>query len=82
MVLHPGIAEPAPDWGQAGGQLAELVKIDDYTIQFRYAAPNPILDARLATWPNGHEQGPASSCRRNYMKQFHPDTRTIPTSSL
>src|SRR5690606_31706498 len=78
MVLHPGIAEPAPDWGQAGGQLAELVKIDDYTIQFRYAAPNPILDARLATWPNGHEQGARLIVPAHYMKQFHPDYSDYP----
>lgn len=78
MVLHPGIAEPAPDWGQAGGQLAELVKIDDYTIQFRYAVPNPILDARLATWPNGHEQGARLIVPAHYMKQFHPDYSDYP----
>ena len=73
MVLHDGLAEAVPDWGQAGGQLADLVKLDDYTIQFRYAVPNPILDARLATWPNGYEQGPRLIVPAHYMKQFHPD---------
>src|SRR5690606_33546669 len=54
------------------------VKIDDYTIQFRYAAPNPILDARLATWPNGHEQGARLIVPAHYMKQFHPDYSDYP----
>lgn len=73
MVLHEGIAEAVPDWGQAEGQLVRLEKVDDYTLRFVYVAPAPILDARLATWPSGSTLGPRMMVPAHYMKQFHPD---------
>lgn len=74
MVLHSGFAEPVPDWGQAEGELVVLEKVDDLTIRFSYPAPAPILDARLATWPNGHgREGPRMIVPSHYVKQFHPD---------
>lgn len=78
MVLHEGFAEAVPDWGQAEGQVVKLEKLDDYTIRFTYAAPAPILDARLATWPNGSTLGPRVLVPAHYMKQFHPDYSDAP----
>lgn len=78
MVLHPDHPEVVPDFGQVEGELAKLVKVDDYTLRFEFVAPAPIHDARLAIWPSGSDQGPRTIVPAHYLKQFHPDYSDYP----
>jgi len=53
-----------PAW-KAGGEVVEVVKVDDYTVQFKFAAPKPFFPNRLVHVP---PYRPA-----HYAKQFHID---------
>ncbi len=50
-----------------GGQVWKFKKIDDYTIRIEFAASNPAVLYKLATW------GPEEMCQypKHYLKQFH-----------
>ena len=72
MVLNPDHPDSPPDWMIAGGDVAQLEKIDDYTLKYTFAAPAPLFVERLAMWPNSvvDEKVVVPS---HYLKQFHPD---------
>ncbi|MFW6271224.1 MAG: ABC transporter substrate-binding protein [Bacillota bacterium] len=72
MVLNDEFVEVVPDEFQAGGETAEISKIDDYTLEIEYAAPAPLLPERLAMWPN-RGSGPRLITPEHHMKQFHPE---------
>ena len=54
---------------KAGGRLIEVVKIDDYTVEFRSGAPMPYLVNSLAqSLPPSNFTPPS-----HHLKRFHPD---------
>lgn len=69
MVLDENIPVDPASGTVVNGELMTLEKIDDYTLQFTFAAPNPLfLEA--------HSRGPWNSAQSivpaHYMEQFHP----------
>lgn len=68
-VEHP---DSPPDFGQAGGELAQFTKVDDTTLRISYVAPSPLTEGRLAMWVNAGI-GPRWIAPAHYLKQFHPD---------
>jgi peptide/nickel transport system substrate-binding protein len=71
MVLDPNCPEQTPDFGTAGGELAEFIPLDDDTLQIKYLSPAPLTAKRLAMWVNG-DIGPRWIAPAHYLKQFHP----------
>jgi len=72
MANHPEMSDVIPDMLIAGGKPADIVALDDYTLQFTFAAPAPILPERMACWVNnGH--GERYIAPKHYLSQFHPD---------
>ncbi len=50
-----------------GGEMFEMVKVDDYTIRMEFAAPYPAIDvALIKSFWNGPFYAP-----KHYLKQFH-----------
>ena len=45
-------SDTPPDFGQAGGEQAEFIAVDDYTLKIKYVAPSPLTEGRLAMWVN------------------------------
>jgi len=78
LVINPDQSDNPPDFGTAGGKLAEFVKGDDYTLTIKYAAPAPLTAKRLAMWVNGCI-GPRWITPKHYMQQFHPKYNTTVT---
>ena len=72
LVLNLDHKDNPPDFGQAAGKLVELIRVDDYTLKLKYAAPSPLTVGRLAMWVNS-EVGPRWIAPRHYLEQFHPD---------
>ncbi|MBI5668374.1 MAG: ABC transporter substrate-binding protein [Chloroflexi bacterium] len=69
MVLDETVPLDPASGTVVGGELMTLEKIDDYTLKFTFAAPNPLfLEA--------HSRGPWNSSQslvpEHYMRQFHP----------
>lgn len=52
------------------GEVAELAKIDDLTVQFTFAAPYAIFTTYLGSW-GFPGLGPTNSAK-HYLTQFHP----------
>ena len=71
LVVNPDHSDNPPDFGSAGGELAEFIKVDDYTLKIKYAGPAPLTAKRLAMWVNGGI-GPRWIAPKHYMQQFHP----------
>ena len=72
LVNNVEHSDAPPDFGQAGGELAEFVKVDDTTLTIKYVAPSPLTEGRLAMWVNS-AIGPRWIAPAHYLKQFHPD---------
>jgi peptide/nickel transport system substrate-binding protein len=71
LVLNSEHSDAPPDFGQAAGELAEFIKVDDYTLKIKYVAPSPLTEGRLAMWVNAGI-GPRWIAPRHYLEQFHP----------
>jgi peptide/nickel transport system substrate-binding protein len=69
MVLDENIPVDPASGTVVNGELMTLEKIDDYTLQFTFAAPNPLFI-------EAHSRGPWNSAQSivpaHYMEQFHP----------
>ncbi len=73
MCANPDHSDAVEDWLIAGGKQAEMIKVDDFTLKIKYAAPAPLLPDRLAMWPNGHHQnGGRVVVPKHYASQFNP----------
>jgi len=71
MALDDEHSQALPAWALPGGQPMEMTKVDDFTLQFKFAAPGPITDFELAAFNNfGNTNCPQP---KHYMEQFHPD---------
>ncbi len=71
LVLNPDHSDNPPDFGSAGGELAQFTKIDDHTLKITYVRPAPLTGARLAMWVNSGI-GPRWIAPKHYLSQFHP----------
>lgn len=68
VLRNAELTPQAPGWVSAGGEPAIVEKVDDYTVIFRFAAPNGLL---LAAHARG--SGPEiTGMPRHYLDQFHP----------
>ncbi len=66
VALNDQLSPGRLGWAAVQGEQGTLEKIDDYTVRFVFAHPNPIFPQRLA-W--GNEQ----YMPKHYLKQFHMD---------
>jgi len=71
LVLNPDQSEQPPDFGTAGGKLADFKAVDATTLTITYAEPAPLTAKRLAMWVNG-TIGPIWIAPKHYLQQFHP----------
>jgi peptide/nickel transport system substrate-binding protein len=55
------------EWMMAGGQAGTVTKLDDYTVVFKFSAPNGLLLQKLAT-PDAQD---VVRYPRHYLQQFH-----------
>ena len=53
------------------GELAQLVKIDDFTVQFSFAKPYALFTTYLGSW--GFPGRDPTSTPKHYLSQFHPN---------
>ena len=78
MVMDETIPVDPASGTVVNGEPMTLEKIDDYTLVFKFAGPNPLF---LET----HSRGPWNSAQSivpaNYMKQFHPKYNTAVTDT-
>ncbi|GIW90743.1 MAG: peptide ABC transporter substrate-binding protein [Pirellulaceae bacterium] len=70
MVLNENVPVNPPHGTTVGGQVMQVEKVDDYTLQYSFAAPNPLF---LEYHSRGHYHSAAFVVPAHYMKQFHPD---------
>jgi peptide/nickel transport system substrate-binding protein len=70
MVLNDELTPSKPAIMKRKGELAQVKKVDDYTVQFVFAAPYGIFPTYLASW-GGPRTGPNTS-PKHYLSQFHP----------
>ncbi len=75
LVRFADFPDQPPDFGQAGGELVELIKVDDYTLTLKYVVPAPLTLKRLAMWVNANV-GPRWIAPKHYLQQFHPKYNT------
>jgi peptide/nickel transport system substrate-binding protein len=70
FMLNDELMPGKPRVLQAGGELMEFEKVDQYTVKWKFAAPYPFLILRL-----GHAEGVNELHRMqgHYLKQFHAD---------
>ncbi len=67
IISNKQITPAFPSIYMAGGQPMQVVKIDNYTVKFKFAAPYPLLLLQLAAMTGGHTYAP-----KHYLMQFHP----------
>jgi peptide/nickel transport system substrate-binding protein len=78
MVMDETVSLDPASGTVVGGEPMTLEKIDDYTLKFTFAVPNPLfLEA--------HSRGPWNSAQSlvpaHYMEQFHPRYNTAVTDT-
>lgn len=67
IYLNPELNAAAPNWYMAGGEPGKVEKVDDYTVQFTFAAPNGLFLQNLAV---PHQQFVVQA-PKHYLSQFH-----------
>jgi len=72
MALNEEHSDVPPQFLKVSGKVAQLEKIDDYTIRFHFAGPQPVFDFNMAMWTNAG-LGARFIVPAHYLKQFHPD---------
>lgn len=71
IILNDEISPSKPSLLSRGGELGELTKIDDYTIQFSFSEPYALFTTYLGSW--GFPRTDLVSRPKHYLSQFHPD---------
>lgn len=69
MVLDESVPVVEPAGTRVGGDLMTVEKVDDYTLKFTFAAPNPLF---LEYQSRGYYQSSWFMLPEHYFKQFHP----------
>lgn len=70
MVLDERIPLGPPGGTTVGGQPMQVEKVDDYTLTYTFAAPNPLF---LENHSRGHYHSAAFVVPAHYLRQFHPE---------
>ena len=73
MVLDEDIPVGPPGGTTVGGEPMTVEKVDDFTLKYTFAAPNPLF---LENHSRGHYHSSAFVVPAHYMKQFHPKYNT------
>ena len=73
MVMDPDIAIAKPSETNPDGNPMQVTKIDDYTLKYTFASPQPFFLElhNVGFWTSTHYVVPA-----HYLKQFHPKYNT------
>jgi len=79
VLQCPDIIPIIPPLYKKGGEVVKVVKLDDYTVQFRFKEPHPLFLGTMAGALAGGEFIPVAY-PAHYMKQFHP--RYVPKEEL
>ena len=66
IILNDELTPSKPGALTVGGELAKVTQIDDYTVEFSFAAPNGVFLESLGRWR------PEPYAPRHHLKQFHP----------
>lgn len=68
MVLNNQISPAPPAWLVVGGELAQVRKVDDYTVTMNFSQPYSLVLQHLASSGTGVIFAP-----KHYLQQFHAD---------
>ncbi|MCC6454524.1 MAG: ABC transporter substrate-binding protein [Caldilineaceae bacterium] len=71
IILNDELTPSKPTVLTRGGELAEVTKVDDYTVQFTFSAPYALFVTYLGSWGGPREDPMAMP--EHYLSQFHPD---------
>lgn len=71
VILNDELRPSKPTILTRGGELAEVTKVDDYTVQFTFTEPYALFVTYLGSWGGPREEPVASPA--HYLSQFHPD---------
>ena len=66
MLLETDITKAVPSAYKPGGEVFKMVKVDDYTVRWEFAAPSPNIIFLLA-----HSNGTGLHYPKHYLSQFH-----------
>lgn len=69
VLTNSQLTPAPPGWMISGGEVLEVEALDDYTVVFRFAAPNGLFLQRLATTDGNHP----TLYPRHYLEQYHID---------
>ena len=69
MVLDEDVPVGTPGGTTVGGEPMQVEKVDDFTLKYTFAAPNPLF---LENHSRGHYHSSAFVVPAHYFKQFHP----------
>lgn len=69
MVLDESVPVGPPGGTTVGGELMQVEKIDDFTLRYTFAAPNPLF---LENHSRGHYHSASFVVPAHYLEQFHP----------
>ena len=64
-LSNKDLTPSAPAYMKAGGKMGVISKVDDFTIQLKFAAPFPLFILHIAA--------PRLPHPKHYMQQFHPN---------
>jgi peptide/nickel transport system substrate-binding protein len=78
MVLDESVPVNTPTGTRVNGEPMQVEKIDDYTLKFTFAAPNPLF---LEYHSRGHYHSSQFVVPEHYMKQFHPKYNSAVTDT-
>jgi peptide/nickel transport system substrate-binding protein len=78
MVLDEDVPLGAPGGTTVGGEVMQVEKVDDYTLRYTFAAPNPLF---LENHSRGHYHSSAFVVPAHYMEQFHPKYNSAVTDA-
>ncbi len=70
IILNDELSPSKPSLLSRGGELAELTKLDDYTLEFTFAEPYALFTTYLGSW--GFPRNDPTSTPKHYLTQFHP----------
>ena len=68
VMRNEQLTPAVPTWLKAGGEVADVRQLDDYTVQFSFASPYPLFHHQLTVPNRGMIYAPS-----HYMQQLHPD---------
>lgn len=85
IALDTNITPAPPSQWVARGEPMEVAKLDDYTVQLKFAGPNGVVPILLAhtgpQWPNAFERW-GFFAPKHYLAQFHPKYNSDATYTL